>query len=124
VWVTDSTIGFHRLENAATRPKNRAGVRLLTDRHGSLWWEPPPGIVARARDSGGGCRSSNDTGSDRSARDGVYALFEDRDGNIWAGTTEGLNRLTPRRIMQLVDLGYQRRGDDADGTGGWGPPAA
>ena len=37
--------------------------------------------------------------------DGIFALIEDRDGNIWAGTTEGLCRLTPRRITQLTGYG-------------------
>ena len=37
--------------------------------------------------------------------DGVGALLEDREGNIWAGTTEGLSRLTPRRITQLTNYG-------------------
>jgi len=37
--------------------------------------------------------------------DGVGALIEDKDGNIWAGTTEGLSRLTPRRVSQLTDQG-------------------
>ena len=27
--------------------------------------------------------------------DGVMTLMEDRDGNLWAGTSEGLNRLIP-----------------------------
>ena len=40
--------------------------------------------------------------------DGVYSLLEDRDGNIWAGTTEGVNRLTPRKISQMIDLGIVR----------------
>ena len=31
--------------------------------------------------------------------------MEDRDGNMWAGTSEGLNRLVPRRIMRVTDLG-------------------
>ena len=38
----------------------------------------------------------------------MYSLLEDRDGNVWAGTTEGLNRLTPRKISQIVDLGIVR----------------
>ncbi len=31
--------------------------------------------------------------------------MEDRDGNLWAGTSEGLNRLVPRRIIRVTDLG-------------------
>ena len=37
--------------------------------------------------------------------DGIGVLLEDREGNIWAGTTEGLNRLTPRRVNQLTSYG-------------------
>ena len=35
----------------------------------------------------------------------TYSLLEDREGNIWVGTTEGLNRLTPHKVTQMVDLG-------------------
>jgi signal transduction histidine kinase/ligand-binding sensor domain-containing protein len=37
--------------------------------------------------------------------DGILTLMEDRDGNLWAGSSEGLNRLIPRRITRVTDLG-------------------
>ena len=39
------------------------------------------------------------------AYDGVLSLMEDREGNVWVGTSEGLSRLVPRKITQITDLG-------------------
>ncbi len=36
--------------------------------------------------------------------DGIYAILEDGDGNIWLGTTEGLNRLTPKKVEQVSEV--------------------
>jgi signal transduction histidine kinase len=35
----------------------------------------------------------------------VRSVFEDRNGNIWAGTTEGVDRLVPHRITPWTGLG-------------------
>jgi len=35
----------------------------------------------------------------------VYALVEDRESNIWVGTTAGLNRLAPQRLTPVQDVG-------------------
>ena len=37
--------------------------------------------------------------------DGVTSLLQDSEGNIWAGTLDGLNRLTPHRITPVTDVG-------------------
>ena len=37
--------------------------------------------------------------------DAVRSVFEDRNGNIWAGTTEGVDRLVPHRITPWTGLG-------------------
>ena len=36
---------------------------------------------------------------------GANGLFEDRDGNIWVGSPEGVTRLTPHKAMQITDIG-------------------
>ncbi len=37
--------------------------------------------------------------------DGVTQLLEDRDGNIWVATRDGLNRLTPHKMTPVTDIG-------------------
>lgn len=110
VLVNDWTAGYHAVGGVAPARFELAergrGYRLLVDRQQNLWigtigqglWR------VRPRPAGGfqTDRASSLTGL---LSDGVGALLEDRDGNIWAGTTEGLNRLTPRRVSQLTDQG-------------------
>ena len=50
-------------------------------------------------------RATAQTGlvSDESSR-----VFEDCDGNIWVGSIQGLNRLTPHKSTSIVDIGVVR----------------
>jgi signal transduction histidine kinase/streptogramin lyase len=110
VWMTDSVVGFRALGHSQPTPaasQRGRGMRLLVDTHGDLWvatggqglWR-----VHQEREAGH-VAIERTTSLSGLLGDGVYALLEDSDGNIWAGTTQGLNRLTPRRINQIVDLG-------------------
>ena len=38
--------------------------------------------------------------------DSVLSITEDRDGNVWVGTTVGLHRLTRRALTPLEDVGF------------------
>jgi signal transduction histidine kinase/ligand-binding sensor domain-containing protein len=119
IWISDAITGFRVIDaNAAkaghTDPQAERGrgMRLLRDRRGNMWtatggqglWrvhldaprDPDVPLIERATSLTG------------LLGDGVYSLLEDRDGNIWAGTTEGVNRLTPRKISQMIDLGIVR----------------
>ena len=130
IWVSDSVTGFRVLheggqggdrpaqgghhDNQAMTTERGRGMRLLRDRRSNMWtatggqglWrvrlgdnhEAPKGVPYVER-------ATSLTGL---LGDGVYSLLEDRDGNIWAGTTEGVNRLTPRKISQMIDLGIVR----------------
>lgn len=109
IWVTDDTAGFRRADAAERNPLFEArGMGLFHDSRGNLWvttigqglWQ------VRAAERGDAAptvrRATAQTGlvSDESS-----AIFEDRDGNIWVGSIQGLNRLTPHRVMSLGDLG-------------------
>ena len=39
------------------------------------------------------------------SNDAIQCLLEDREGNIWVATLDGLNRLTPHKVSQVVDAG-------------------
>ena len=38
--------------------------------------------------------------------DSVLSIMEDRDSNVWVGTTVGLHRLTKRALTPLEDVGF------------------
>ncbi|MGC4083439.1 MAG: two-component regulator propeller domain-containing protein [Vicinamibacterales bacterium] len=51
--------------------------------------------------------------------DAVRTVFEDRDGNIWAGTTEGVDRLVPHRVTPWTNLGLVNTVDVANDGRVW-----
>src|SRR4029079_15468757 len=129
MWLSDSVTGFRLLNRTQVAQKGEApaergrGMRLLRDRRRNMWaatggqglWRVR---LEQFREHGAGHtvksgaqpvpyieRATSLTGL---LGDGVYSLLEDRDGNVWAGTTEGVNRLTARRISQMIDLGIVR----------------
>ena len=130
IWVSDSVTGFRVLheggqggarpaqgghhDNQTMTTERGRGMRLLRDRRSNMWAATGGQGLWRVRlgdnhDALKGVpyveRATSLTGL---LGDGVYSLLEDRDGNIWAGTTEGVNRLTPRKISQMIDLGIVR----------------
>lgn len=112
MWVTDPTVGYRRLAEspgAASLPLQGRGLRLTVDRKGSLWIGTGGQGLWRLRAPGApGATLERSVSVTGLLGDGVYSLLEDRNGNIWAGTTEGLNRLTPRTIEQVIDIGLVR----------------
>jgi len=82
------------------------GGPLLLDEAGDLWGsEGDQGLVrVRARDLPRGSDRDLVVQRERlSALGGrVYALIEDREGNIWVGTTAGLHRLSRTNVVRDV----------------------
>ena len=109
VFVNDWNNAFHVVgdpESAFRSHEPGRGYRLFFDRRQNMWvstigqglWRLRTENELRGRSE----RLSSFTGL---PSDGVTSLLEDREGNIWAGSTEGLSRLTSRRITQLTDYG-------------------
>jgi signal transduction histidine kinase/ligand-binding sensor domain-containing protein len=109
MWGTSRTLGYRLLESERREPLKSTNVRrgnghrLLHDRAGNLWvatlgqglWFQPNGHgTLEVVDMKNGL--SNDT---------VRSLFEDRNGDVWVGTTVGLHRFARRRVTPITDLG-------------------
>ena len=110
VWATDPVVGFAPLGEDTGARRTRApgrGARLLHDSQGNLWvgtlgqglWRVPR---AGAEEDATIEQTTVVTGLPSNS---VEALFEDREGNIWAGTFEGLSQLTPHRVTPVMTLG-------------------
>ncbi|MBY0493290.1 MAG: hypothetical protein K2Y23_03650 [Cyanobacteria bacterium] len=83
-----------RFANSAYRPFDVVGMPqakptvLLTDRDGVLWIGTQDKGILRVRDG----RAEAFGRSEGLSGDFVVSLFEDREGNIWVGTLNGLDR--------------------------------
>ncbi len=110
VWASDSFVGFRALGDGPVVRGNEAGrgYRLLHDRDGHMWVATIGQGLWRV-EAGSGPRPSllieRTTVLTGLSSDAVRTVFEDRDGNIWAGTTEGVDRLVPHRITPWTNLG-------------------
>lgn len=110
VYLSDPTVGFRVLNDPAFRlhaDERSRGQRFLYDHRDNMWigtWSEglwrihTPAI-------GAGAVIEKVTALTGLASEGVSSLLEDRDANIWAGTTDGLTRLTPHRFEQITTLG-------------------
>ena len=110
LYVTDSIVGFRSVGERPPVPLIRfvaaEGTRSFATATTTC------GPARSVRDSGAFVRAAQRGFRDRArteltglSSDGVLALMEDRDGNLWAGTSEGLNRLVPRRIIRVTISG-------------------
>ncbi len=98
--------GFTRFRHDPADPESLSGDRvrnLLYDREGRLWVGTHlSGLSRMDADAGGEGESGkfrryeNDPANPRSLSDDlVYSLYEDREGGIWVGTSNGLNAYDP-----------------------------
>jgi ligand-binding sensor domain-containing protein/two-component sensor histidine kinase len=107
MWASDPDSGYGVLpHHASAAPEGASrpgrGYRLLHDHRGhlwvatlgqGLWFVPAAGQAPQVVGIHNGL--SNDT---------VRTLFEDRNGDVWAGTTVGLHRFARRRVTPITDL--------------------
>lgn len=120
IWLTERYSGkVHRgvlaggTFSATTSATHASSNGLLFDRNGGLWistlghgleYVAAPGSVQALADH------ERFTSRDGLSSDYIWPMLEDRDGNLWVGTSTGLDRFRPRILMPAkfpVDaLGY------------------
>ena len=123
IWTTDIVAGFRRLGAPAPprHPLEGAGYRLTHDRRGNLWIATFGEGLWRVRDAGRAEgplieRANLRTGL---SSDSVQSVLEDRDGNIWVGTTGGLHRLQERALTPVENVGFVVAMEPAEGARMW-----
>ena len=108
IWTTDVAAGFRQLGASHPPPHSleAAGYRLVHDRQDVLWLGTFGDGLWRVQTADQGVsieRAALRTGL---SSDSVLSIMEDRDGNVWVGTTVGLHRLTKRALTPLEDVGF------------------
>jgi signal transduction histidine kinase/ligand-binding sensor domain-containing protein len=115
-FISDPLRGFRELDqprqsfDAGGRRETGRGYRLLYDEPGSLWVGTYGQGLWRVRFGNGGQDYSVQKSSELTGlpSDVVFALMKDRDGNIWAGTSDGLCRLRRQDFEPVRGLGIVR----------------
>jgi signal transduction histidine kinase len=120
LWRTDFNHGFRSVEGPQPAGGFEGkGFRLLSDRRGNLWVATIGEGLWRVQLDGGG-RPIVEKGSLNTGllSDSVDAIAEDREGNIWIGSTGGLQRLTERTFTPVANIGLVTS-LDSDATTLW-----
>jgi signal transduction histidine kinase/ligand-binding sensor domain-containing protein len=109
IWRTDGRHGLNGRGaggRAFTTSEVGRGQRLLHDRDGRVWvGTGGQGLWRVSRGADGSLTVEKSTVTTGLLGNGVVSVFEDRDGNIWAGTLDGLNRFTRYVAMPIQGLG-------------------
>jgi signal transduction histidine kinase/ligand-binding sensor domain-containing protein len=108
IWGNDFEHGYHRVRTAAPPAGAPAapeleGIGMRFDRQGTMWIThvdslerrlPPYDKAAAAPDQ----RLGKPNGISGAM---IGALFQDREGNLWIGTSRGIDRLRPNRLHTI-----------------------
>ena len=95
--------GIRKLVNGRVEPYSLRGInqkvwRFLRDRDGGLWAGSAAGGLLHMRER----RVDWFAHSDGLSGDAIFALFQDREGSIWVGTTDGLDRFREFAIPTIT----------------------
>jgi signal transduction histidine kinase/ligand-binding sensor domain-containing protein len=118
VWITDTVTGIRR---SAEPMRPRAGFegngyRLIYDRRGHLWVATIGEGLWRVRaEPDGELQMQRATLQSGLFSDSVQSLLEDREGNVWVGTTVGLHRLTLQKMTPVTNIGLVNSAEARDG---------
>jgi signal transduction histidine kinase/streptogramin lyase len=112
VWVADYLRGYRRITvdglpvSSPVGNQREYGYRMTHDRRGQMWVATQgTGLVRIGQTNAQGVDTERFTTQNGLAHNVIGALLEDREGNIWVGTTAGLSRLSEASFKSELTSG-------------------
>ena len=108
IWGNDFAHGYHRVRTSsmtsAQPPKpDLEGVGMLFDRQGTMWMVHADRLQRKlAADDNVDRPDQSLSPSEKLSGSILGALFQDREGNLWIGTSRGIDRLRPNRLHMMT----------------------
>lgn len=107
IWAVDTQSNYYRVRTSA--PRGDAPIRpdargnsIRFDRAGTMWLMQADGIERKFDPSGPSLPAQRLTRQNGISGPLPQTSFQDREGNLWFGTSTGLDRLRPNRLKTLA----------------------
>ena len=107
IWFADTSHGLRRLHAGPGDLRWNKGKSFLEDRSGNFWMgsDTEGVLVIQERPNAGQYLDRERFGlAEGLSNNHVNCMFEDREGDIWIGTRNGLNRLRPSGFRPVSDV--------------------
>ncbi|WP_338768578.1 triple tyrosine motif-containing protein [Massilia sp. METH4] len=103
IWGNDFEGGYHRVRTAAPPAgypgsPELAGVSMRFDRQGTMWMLHANSVERKVTPDGRAMPDQLLSTANGISGPMLGASFQDREGNLWFGTSRGIDRLRPNRL--------------------------
>lgn len=116
IWAADNQNNYYRVRTSKPTGKeplkpDAIGNGIRFDRAGTMWLFNPDGIERKFVPGGPSLPAQRLTRQNGISGPLPQSSFQDREGNLWFGTSAGLDRLRPNRLKTLpVDVPFDHPG--------------
>ncbi|WP_229202022.1 sensor histidine kinase [Pseudoduganella aquatica] len=106
IWAVDTEANYYRVRTSEPAPgesikPEEKGISMRFGRDGGMWLLQPDGVERKLQPSGPSVPAQRLTQQNGISGPLPQSTFQDREGNLWIGTSTGLDRLRPNRLKIL-----------------------
>jgi signal transduction histidine kinase/ligand-binding sensor domain-containing protein len=102
IWGNDFEGAYYRVRTAAPAAGPALeGLGMLFDRQGTMWLAHADSLERRVAPEGPSLPEQRLSNLNSISGPMLGAMFQDREGNLWLGSSRGIDRLRPNRLRTL-----------------------